>query len=113
MIYFDRDHHNIVSLLIDRGANIHSINQNGQTPLHICSIYGHIHSMHYLMKNDIRMVMDKNGFTPFHHSVGNEQIICTYYMISKGVNVDIIDRDQRTGYKLIINLISYRFTLGI
>jgi ankyrin repeat protein len=86
-----------ITRLLKAGANIHTKDQHGNTPLHIAALAGNISKIELLIKNGSRInATDDNGETPLHEAAMNGHIKVAELLISKGANVNAKNKQGKT-----------------
>jgi ankyrin repeat protein len=97
-------HADVCLHLITGGANIHAKNKIGDTPIHFATILGNYTIMKFLHKmgGDINQ-KNNEGNSCIHYATGNNFFDCFKYLIDEGVDLDVIDCDNKHFFDLIIN----------
>ena len=88
-------HVGVVRMLVDAGANINHIDENGRTPLDEASRRNHFEVVHLLLKRGAFLdTRDRWGYSPLHRACqkGNHQI--AKMLLEKGANPSVIERDH-------------------
>ncbi|XP_045614420.1 uncharacterized protein [Procambarus clarkii] len=85
---------NIVSLLIERGANINAEDSNRTTPLHTASFHGHLRVVDLLADAGANLnAADQRGNTPLHSAIegGHPHVISL--LLQKGCDTSIPNKE--------------------
>ena len=95
-------HSNDISILLDKGAHILTLNQLGDTPLHTAARSGHINVICFLLDKGahVNLHNKEDWLTPLHEAVlfGKTDVIC--FLLDMEANVKILGIDGATPLKL-------------
>jgi ankyrin repeat protein len=85
-----------IGLLLEHGADMHCMNDSGQTPLHLASGNGSVKAMEKLLEYgaDLNIRMDY-GWTPLHRASANGRPEGVRLLLRHGANVN--DKDDIVG----------------
>ena len=76
---------------------------DGQTPLHLCSIMGHNAIASYLLENNANTsVQDSSGATPLHEAIRYGNLEIAKMLLDAGANINAKDNLGKTPIMLII-----------
>jgi ankyrin repeat protein len=80
------------------GGELSSRNYADELPIHMAAREGHIDIIAYIMEQtpihiDVATI---DGWTPFHYAVNNGYLATIEFLISKGTNINAIDKFGRT-----------------
>jgi ankyrin repeat protein len=80
------------------GGELWSKNYADELPIHLAAREGQIEVIGYILDNspipvDVQTI---DGWTPFHYSVNNGYLAAVEFLISKGANINAIDKFGRT-----------------
>lgn len=98
-----------VSLLLDRGADVHAKSQLGNTPLHIAVDHHHPEVVHLLLRSGAKTdATNRYGQTPLHNAIAENQEECFGLLLeyrtgtdaSSGVKINYGKRDIQ--YALVL-----------
>lgn len=91
-----------VRVLLSRGADINSQDDEGKTALHLCSFLGHIHVMRELLMSPLIDVdiCDDYGATPLMYAVYNNQVKGVQELIKSDSDISIQNSDGETAYSI-------------
>lgn len=90
-------HKDIVDLLLDKGANIHTLDDEGGTLLHNASIGGLLELSQRLIKEGIDInSRDNRGKTPLHYAVREGHLKIVKSLIENKAELNIKGKDKRT-----------------
>jgi ankyrin repeat protein len=108
------------------GANVNTRNQDGRTPLHLASSWGHINVVSVLLNAGALVdTTDNIGSTPLYLAIRDKRVDIAQLLIDRGANVSIVkhlaipDRvtafiESRSNYQfvsvIIIGIHKYRRT---
>ncbi len=94
----------IIELLIKQGLDVDSVNDDGQTPLHIAAYYGCGIGVELLVENgaDIN-AKDKWGKTPLHNAAYKHDYEIASFLVSRGADVNAKNNDGETPTDAISN----------
>ncbi|MGV8119577.1 MAG: ankyrin repeat domain-containing protein [Candidatus Xenobiia bacterium LiM19] len=80
----------IAELLLSKGADINSKNNESQTPLHFAAFNGETQLVKMLLSKGAELnAKDCYGFTPLHNAASNGNKETVEYLISKGAGINI------------------------
>ncbi len=78
-----------VSLILEKGGNIHDKDQDGNGPLHLAAMSGNTKVMATVLEKITQInAKGKNGYTPLLFAVKNAHYQATALLLSKGANID-------------------------
>ena len=87
----------LVSRLIDMGANINEMDNEGKAPLHYAIMGNHNNiADHLINKNADINLMSKNGITPLHIAIGKCNRDLVKVLISKNADVNVKNNKGRS-----------------
>ena len=80
----------VVSMLLEKGANIEATDKNGDTPLHVACVYGCVSAVVMLLAKGARVTRSNNkGESPLFASCGGEvQFAIVSLLVGKGADVE-------------------------
>ncbi len=86
---------NLVSFLVERGADLNAMDKKGQTALHHAVGFGRFETAQSLIDlgADINAV-DKNGNTPLHNAAGSDTKM-VLLLLRNGASVDLVNKDGK------------------
>ncbi len=93
----------LVRFLLDHGADIHAVNSDGDTPLHIAVSFDH--------KDEVSLLLNKgadinfrnfDGRTPLHMIGQFNSPTTGALLLQKGVNIDAVDNEGNTVLHLAV-----------
>ncbi|XP_030844791.1 ankyrin repeat, PH and SEC7 domain containing protein secG-like [Strongylocentrotus purpuratus] len=86
-----------VQHFLRQGAQIHTFDSSGSTPLHCASRNGHLDVVRFLVSRRAQVERgDNNGGTPLHIASDNGHLDVFKYLISKRAQIDKHDKDDMT-----------------
>lgn len=86
---------------LDRGGDLHSRADNGETLLHKAAHRGHLHIVKALLKRGLTVnVTDKGGFTPLHEAARAGQFLVAAYLMEHGAEPEIRNSSGKTAQDL-------------
>ncbi|KAL7621867.1 hypothetical protein AAE478_007367 [Parahypoxylon ruwenzoriense] len=92
-----RDHEDIIRLLLNRGANIESLDQFGQTPMHTAAERGHAAIVQLLLDRGANIeTKNKNGETPLSLAAKSGHATIVELLLDRGANIETKDNNGRT-----------------
>ena len=93
----EEGHVNILSLLLDHGADVDGRGNEGSTPLHRTSIKGELEAGQFLLDHgaDIN-ARDDNGWTPLHWAVLFTSVQSVRFLLEHGADVNASDVAGKT-----------------
>jgi ankyrin repeat protein len=75
----------VVSYLVEAGANIKPVNNNGATPLHVAAQQGHLAVVKYLQERGANIeAADKQGTTPLMIATQNGHSEVAQFLVEQG-----------------------------
>jgi len=97
----EHGHTKVISLLLDRGANIHAKNSWGSTPLHPAAWNGQTETVTLLLDRgaDIQ-AMNKWGITPLHIAAYSGQTTTLTLLLDRGADNKAKDDDNNTPFDI-------------
>ncbi|XP_062570980.1 ankyrin-3-like [Saccostrea cucullata] len=88
----------IVKLLIEKGIHIESLNNKGETVLHVCCRRGKIKMINYLVNNNENLldIKDPDGGTALHSACkfGDKKVVSL--LIRKGANINSLTKSGKS-----------------
>jgi len=98
MQLFNQKKRDILELLIANGANIHIVDGDNRSLLHIACDNGDLSLVKYLLEKGVSLKgKDKNGWTPLHIACGPaDDYDLVYYLIQNGADLYARDMNQYT-----------------
>lgn len=86
---------------LDRGGDLYSLADNGETLLHKAAYRGHLHMVKDLLKRGITInVTDTSGFTPLHEAARAGQFLVAAYLLEHGADPLVINKNGNTAQEL-------------
>lgn len=86
---------------LDRGGDLHSRADNGETLLHKAAYRGHLHMVKDLLKRGISInVTDTSGFTPLHEAARAGQFLVAAYLMEHGADPLVVNKNGNTAQEL-------------
>jgi ankyrin repeat protein len=87
----------LIEQLLKCDANVNSVNESNQTPLHFAAHYAHLESVKYLVEKNANIdAVDKYKKTPLHWAAGRWELEVVKYLVEKNANIDAVDIDNHT-----------------
>ncbi|XP_059176232.1 ankyrin-1-like, partial [Physella acuta] len=87
----------VVKILLKGGANVHAVDEDDWTPLHISAIYGDLDIVKSLIKAGSNInAVDKFGRTPLFFSLLYNHRELAKYLIKSGADVNLMSESQRS-----------------
>ena len=87
----DKDHTEVADRLIEMGADLYTIEDNGYTLLHEAARAGHVGNMEWLVETygfDVHAMTDY-GETPIHTAAATGQVDAMMWLAEHGVNATL------------------------
>lgn len=101
MMALDAGNYQALAAWLDRGGNLYSLADNGETLLHKAAYRGHLHMVKDLLKRGITInVTDTSGFTPLHEAARAGQFLVAAYLMEHGADPVIINKNGNTAQEL-------------
>lgn len=95
--------YNIVSILLQNGADANAINELGETPLHMAAYSDCAETIDLLQQYEAGLdIQDSDGQTPLHNAAADGSEIACELLLAAGANRFILDINQHTAYELAI-----------
>ena len=88
-------HLKIVKYLVEHGANVNTMNREGQTPLNSAARWGNIDIVKYLISKGADVNL-KKSFTALMNAAENAQYAIVKYLVEHGANVNLQDEIGET-----------------
>ncbi len=86
---------------LDRGGDLYSRADNGETLLHKAAYRGHLHMVKDLLKRGISIkVTDTSEFTPLHEAARAGQFLVAAYLMEHGADPLIVNKNGNTAQEL-------------
>lgn len=98
-LYLTSKHKNIeiIKYLIEFGADVNILNEDGDTPLHYASMEGHLEIVKYLIESGADVnILDKERDTPLHYASDNGNLDTVKYLIQHGAKINIQNEYDET-----------------
>jgi ankyrin repeat protein len=91
----------IVKELLNIGADVKAVNQDGDTPLHVASAFGHEAVAALLLDQESGRLADmkavnKDGDTPLHLASGYGQGAVVKVLLEHGADVEVVNEEKQT-----------------
>lgn len=96
----------VLEALVNKGLNIHYINNDGMTALHLAAQNGHLHLMRFLIEK-YEIAIDEcylNGDTILHFAIKNGLSSVVKWLLSKGANLHIVNEERMSAMDLAHSL---------
>lgn len=96
----------VIQKLISAGANIHAVNRNGNTPLHLALLSSDMGSQRMAVIQELYEAganihaRNNRGQTPLHIAAQKEIVSALIFLINKGADINSLDNDRKTPYDL-------------
>eukprot|EP01111_Echinosteliopsis_oligospora_P017821 TRINITY_DN7864_c0_g1_i1.p1 TRINITY_DN7864_c0_g1~~TRINITY_DN7864_c0_g1_i1.p1 ORF type:complete len:232 (+),score=31.83 TRINITY_DN7864_c0_g1_i1:85-780(+) len=118
MLHFaaQRGHSNVISFLLDIGANVDIRDSAGFTPLHFAALEGNLDCVKILMERgadisavntELMIIIEKTfpvyvigGRTPLHIAAENGDFTTVQYLVGEGAKVELKDYNDYTAFHL-------------
>lgn len=109
-----RGYINIVSQLVQQGADVNAINYQGSTPLYIAALYGHADIVKFLITAgaDINAV-NRAGDTPLHVAAQNLNEEVVFALIRNGADSNAVNKNGKTSKQIIDKLVDEIHRLNV
>ena len=86
---------------LDRGGDLHSRADNGETLLHKAAYRGHLHMVKDLLKRGLGVnITDTGGFTPLHEAGRAGQFLVAAYLMEHGADPELRNSSGKTAQEL-------------
>lgn len=107
-------YHNVLSLLLDRGANLNARNNFGESPLHSACLRGNIDAVRFLVLNRADLnIVNRTGETCLHYAIRASKTDFVRLLLEAGANPSApsergtpLEVANRVNNKEIINLVT-------
>ena len=78
----------MMTLFVERGANIRRANRNGEQPLQLAAWNGHLEAVKWLLEHGAVLNRDGNNWGALHYAVFNGHQEVVKYLIGRGAEVN-------------------------
>ena len=96
-------HANMLSLLVEHGADLEGRNLADMTPLHFASSYGNVEAARCLLDHGANInAQDRDGWTPLYWAVENNKIQSVRFLLERGAIVNVPDYSGVTPSQLAV-----------
>lgn len=93
----------IISFLIEKGANVNAKSESGDTPLHCAAVLGNVDILKHLIDHGAEIEEpDQQGCTSLHIASRYGQLESVDELIKQGANINAINNKDRNALHLII-----------
>lgn len=87
----------VVSILLENGAEIEARDREGRTPLSWASGNGHVHVVEELLERSAHLDLpDLKGMTPLMYAAGIGQVFVAEKLIEFKANIRAVDKEEKT-----------------
>jgi ankyrin repeat protein len=94
-------HSGILRLLIDKGSDIFSSDQNGRSPLHLVCQKGFYEAAKTLLDSGAQVdVKDRDGRTPLHYAAESGKVDLVWSLVASGASISAQDDDGASSLHL-------------
>lgn len=94
-----------VELLLDKGIDINTLNEKGETVLHLLALSNHTDLLELLLQRGDNVFVNrqsKNGRTALHWAVLMENVKLVELLLKHGASVDMQDKNQETALYIAV-----------
>jgi cytohesin len=93
-----KGHNNVVSLLIEKGADLNAVDGGGLTPLHWAALFGLVQTGRLLVEGGAPVdAQTKSGETPLHLSAEKGKVQFVQFLLEAKADVNIKDKSAQGG----------------
>lgn len=86
---------------LDRGGDLYSRADNGETLLHKAAYRGHLHMVKDLLKRGLGVnVIDSSGYTPLHEAARAGHFLLSAYLMEHGADPLLVNKNGKTAQEL-------------
>ena len=90
-------HPDVVSVLLEKGADASILNNCGQSPMHLAADMGQLGCIQVLIESGLDMnIQDLSGFTALHNAAGKGHTESVRLLLQSGADKSIKDYQLRT-----------------
>lgn len=101
MSALDAGNYQALAAWLDRGGDLFSRADNGETLLHKAAHRGHLHMVKDLLKRGIGInVTDTGAFTPLHEAARGGQYLVAAYLMEHGADPELRNSSGKTAQEL-------------
>jgi len=87
----------LVRTLLSNAADLESVDQDGDTALHLAVSYATTNSIELLLKAGANFnVQNKRGKTPLHHAIERDSLLVTEVLLNYHANPTVLDTDGKS-----------------
>lgn len=101
MSALDAGNYQTLAAWLDRGGDLHSRADNGETLLHKAAYRGQLHMVKDLLKRGLGLnATDTAGFTPLHEAGRAGQFLVAAYLMERGADPELRNASGKTAQEL-------------
>ncbi len=90
-------HAEILKVLIDNGASVNALDQDGAIPLHLAAYHGRTEALKVLIEHGAQVnAKDNEQYTALHCAADEGQVEAMEILISNGADLDVVDEEYMT-----------------